>query len=362
MKVEVGARVVRGQTLFTDRHHGAVCFASPVSGVIDALTYGPRRTLDVLVIRLDAEVAGDAFSPDNSARTDPRDVLMTGGFWPAFRARPFGCIPAPDARPEAIVVNAVQAAPQSPDPALVLEGQREAFLRGCEALTRLTEGPVHICQSPGLPLGSDSARIRHTSFSGTMAAGLVGTQIDRLCRGMNVWSVGYQDVAAIGHYLEAGEYLGQHVASVTGPMASPPSLIRIPHGARITDLVAAGPVRAVAGNAGAEREAMYVGRFDDQIRLLVDGVKGHLRGFYQRRAGHSAAVPSRALDRAVAVDVLPVPLLRALSLGDAQAAERLGCLALVEEDVATATHVCTSGTDYGACLRGVLTELMAEAA
>ena len=37
------------------------------------------------------------------------------------------------------------------------------------------------------------------------------------------------------------------------------------------------------------------------------------------------------------MNLLTIPLLRALSVGDIEAAERLGCLALVEEDLAFAS-------------------------
>jgi Na+-transporting NADH:ubiquinone oxidoreductase subunit A len=52
-----------------------------------------------------------------------------------------------------------------------------------------------------------------------------------------------------------------------------------------------------------------------------------------------------------------MPLMRALSIGDVEAAENLGCLELIEEDVVSLTQICTSGADYGALLRHMLDEL-----
>ena len=362
MEVRVGARVARGQTVFTDRKHREICFVSPVSGIVEHLEFGPRRTLDTLAIRVGPDEGVSPCPPDDTVRNSPRAALLNAGFWPAFRARPFGCAPTPDATPQAILVNAVRATPQSPDPADVLADSLDEFRLGCELLTKLLSGPVHVCQSPGTPLGPEHERIRHTSFSGTVAAGLIGTQIDRLCRGMSVWSAGYQDVAAIGHYFATGAYVAKRVVSVTGPMASAPCLLRVPRGARVDDVVNTGPARALTGQSGTGRESRFLGYFDEQITLVpaVPARRGKL--FHTHRTGYSAAVPSRALETAIAVDVMPIPLLHALSIGDAEAAERLGCLALVEEDLAAANRRCTSGVDYGACLRDVLDELMAEAA
>lgn len=359
LEVAPGARVSKGQTVFTDRTHRKVCFVAPASGVVEAVTFARRRQLDALVIRLDEDVTHGK-PPELAKRKSPREKLLAYGFWPAFRTRPFGTIPAPDAMPDCIVVNAVQPAPQAPDPALLIRERLEAFRLGCSVLTNLTAGPVHICQSPGLPLGPDEDRIRHTSFSGTIAAGLAGTQIDRLCPNSSVWSIGYQDVIAIGHFFATGDFDGQRILSVTGETTAPGRLLRAPIGARIADLVGASGAQGIAGGPGLGREAAFLGRFHSQITLIPAGanIPGSLTGSRQA----DAAIPTRALERAIAVDVLAVPLLRALSLGDAETSERLGCLALLEEDLAAATRVCTSGVDYGACLRSVLNDLMAEAA
>ncbi|MEO0916669.1 MAG: hypothetical protein AAFY31_06750, partial [Pseudomonadota bacterium] len=122
-----------------------------------------------------------------------------------------------------------------------------------------------------------------------------------------------------------------------------------------------GSGRRFAGAAGSERAAVYLGRFDQEIRLRKAVSVGPINRFWARKRFRSAMIPSRALERAVAIDILTVPLLRALSLGDSERAEQLGCLALVEEDLAAATERCTSGVDYGACLRNVLSDLQAEA-
>ena len=67
-------------------------------------------------------------------------------------------------------------------------------------------------------------------------------------------------------------------------------------------------------------------------------------------------------DRALPFDIMAVPLMRALAVGDAEAAHRLGCLELIEEDVALLTRRCTSGADYGALLRDVLDDIARDAA
>jgi len=57
--------------------------------------------------------------------------------------------------------------------------------------------------------------------------------------------------------------------------------------------------------------------------------------------------------------LFPVPLLRALQLGDAERARELGALELVEEDLAALSSACVSNSDYGRLLRRVLDQLEA---
>ena len=360
MEVEVGARVARGQVLFRDRKHPEVCFVAPVSGVVDTLTYGARRRLDVIVIRIEEEGSRPIARPDGSPKRASREALLAAGFWPSFRTRPYGRIPVPNAMPEAIVINAVRAAPQAPDPVTVLGDRLEAFRAGCDLLTTLTGGEIYLCQSPGSELGPEHDRVRHASFSGSTAAGLAGTQIDRLCPGRDVWSIGYQDVAAIGHFIATGEYYGQCVVSVSGPMAQTARLLRVPRGARLADLESGGQGVTATGPAAMPQGAAFLGYFEDHLRLLPNPPHNKKPSTWWRRSGHSASIPTRGLETSIAIDVPSVPLLRALSIGDAETAERLGCLALVEEDLAVATHRCTSGIDYGACLRHILSELSAD--
>jgi Na+-transporting NADH:ubiquinone oxidoreductase subunit A len=74
-------------------------------------------------------------------------------------------------------------------------------------------------------------------------------------------------------------------------------------------------------------------------------------------AGIPVVIPNAVHDQVAPIGIPAIPLLRALSAGDADAAHRLGALELVEEDLALLSHVDGTGTDFGAMLRGVLDEL-----
>jgi Na+-transporting NADH:ubiquinone oxidoreductase subunit A len=67
-----------------------------------------------------------------------------------------------------------------------------------------------------------------------------------------------------------------------------------------------------------------------------------------------AFFPLERLERVVPGRFLIAPLLRALVVGDEDAARALGCLELVEEDLALVSFLCPGKLDYGALLREML--------
>lgn len=379
LNVGPGDMVSVGDIVFTDRKNPDIAFAAPLSGHVASIDYGPRRTLSAFVIEADENIQDqkpDAQSQsaliDTASKQGVRQTLLKRGLWPAFQTRPFGGIPAPDAVPAAIFVNATRVSPRAPAPWIVLERLQAEFQQGVDLLTQLTEGPVYVCQAPEDTICSFSDRVKGAFFSGTRASGLSGTHIDRLypvTLDHHVWSIGYQDVAAIGHLFQTGQYMPDRLVSVSGPRALQPKLIKTCLGASIGQ-ICSGQVapksgqrmaRILSGDGLTGREAAFVGRYHQQITIANQpSDKGFWQWLSRPSTARGAFIPTAALEQALAIDVLPVPLMRALSIGDSAAAERLGCLALVEEDVAALTELCTSGADYGVLLRHVLDELAGE--
>ena len=76
--------------------------------------------------------------------------------------------------------------------------------------------------------------------------------------------------------------------------------------------------------------------------------------------GERAIVPIGLYERVMPMDLCPTFLLRSLIAVDTERAEELGCLELVEEDLALCTFVCPSKIDYGPVLRRNLTEIEKE--
>jgi Na+-transporting NADH:ubiquinone oxidoreductase subunit A len=371
-EVEIGERVAAGQPLFVDRKRPEIVFTSPVAGVVEEIHRGPRRTLGLVVIRADGDEAVKFDVPPDLDGENVRALLLRSGLWPAFRTRPFERIPDPAAAPAALFVTAMDTAPLAADASVVLAESKDVFAAGLAAVGHLTDGPVIVCQAPGPPLTAEQGKVRIVHFAGPHPAGLPGTHIHRLMpvgRDRTVWHIGYQDVVAIGRLTDTGRLSAERVVALGGPAMRDPRLVTAQLGASLSDLTEDGLAAAatlISGSVLAGRPAHYLGRYDSQVTALSPPRPSPMRNLGRwlstalGESGRNPIIPVAAYDRVMALDILAVPLIRALAVGDADTAERLGGLELAEEDVALLSHVCPAGIDYGPLLRGVLDEIAEE--
>ena len=417
MHVSPGDAVRRGQLLFEDRKQPGVRFTSPAAGTVMAVNRGAKRALISVVVRVDpgdqaGSGGGAGFSshtgrhPSALSREEVEALLVESGDWAALRARPFGRTAAPGSTPKSIFVTAMSSEPFAPEADRVAEGRAGDLERGLAALARLTEGPVYLCRAPGTLAGLEaSGRIQIEEFVGPHPAGAPGLHIhtlDPVDRSKLIWQIGLQDTLAIGRLFATGEADVQRIVALAGPPVRRPRLLRTRLGASLADVtrgeigtgaeaVPDDAVRVVSGSplsgrtavgAGAPAELHgYLGRFHDTISVLEDDHSRHFLGWLQpglgafsrARAFASSLLPRKSFamttttygsPRAIVPiglyesvfpwDLQPTFLLKSLVAGDIERAEELGCLELLEEDLALCTFVCPGKTEYGPYLRDAL--------
>ena len=400
MLVQEGDRVRLGQPLYTDKQNPGVHFTSPGSGIVKAINRGERRVLQSVVVRLEGDDAEefDTFSTERLYSLESgavRDNLQASGMWTAFRTRPFSKIPAVDESPKALFVTAIDTNPLAADPAVVIETKKEAFAQGLEIVSKLTDGNVYLCTAVDSGIACpDGEPFRHAEFSGPHPAGLAGTHIhflEPVSEQKTVWSIGYQDVIAMGELFATGRLPVERVIALGGPKVSKPRLITTRLGANTSDLVrgelSAGNVRVVAGSVlnghRAVDWAAYLGRFDQQITVLQEGSPREFLSFMRPGFGKFSAarafagklfgkgyhfttsqngspramVSTGSFEQVMPLDILPTPLLKALLVRDTDGARDLGCLELDEEDLALCSFVCNGKYNYGPHLRKNLHEI-----
>lgn len=367
--VEEGARVAAGQTLLKDHAHEDLRVVSPSGGVVEEIAIGAKRRVSRIVIRRDDAEPRRFETADANSPEGLRRLLFESGLWTGFLRRPFGRIPAPSEAPTAIIVSASDTEPGAADPALCIRAEAGAFDRGVDALSRLADVPVIVCQGEGQALTTARGSVRVTVFRGAHPAGLPGIQIERLCPvtlDRPVWQIGYGDVIALGILLDTGSLPQDRVVALAGPMVADPRLVRLPLGADIEALAASearpGPRHVLSGSLLSGQETRFLRRRHAQVTLTPRAGAGET----PRRAPRNrmplrrrALIPHAALSRALGPDFPAVALLRSLSVLDVEQAERLGALGLLEEDMALATYLSGGTEDFGARLRAVLDRIEA---
>ena len=381
--VREGDKVLAGTPVLADKMSQNILFASPVSGTVAEVVRGEKRKLLEVRIKADAQQEYVDFGVKKVAEMTAEQVkasLLEAGLWPAITQRPYGIIANPEVKPKAIFVSAFATAPLAADPEFALAADLEHIQTAVKALTKLTDGGVHVSvNSASSAFAKLEGATIHT-FEGKHPAGNVGVQIHHIApiqKGETVWTVSLVMLAAIGKLFNTGKYDLRRKIAVTGPKVEGPAYVEGYPGIAIKDLKdfynAAEELRYVSGdvltgtNVGAEG---FLGFFDNQVTILEEGNKYELLGwakpvrcsqFSASRTYFSWLTPNKKYDmdtnlhggprafvvndvygKVLPMDLYPVYLLKACLAKDIDKMEKFGIYEVIEEDLALCEYVCPS--------------------
>ncbi len=397
MLVKPGDKVKAGQAVFECKKIPGVKYTAPVSGEVKAINRGERRVFESLVIQSDGK--NDSVKFKAIAKSDEKEIrknLIESGLWTAFRTRPYSKAPAIDSKANSIFVNAMDTHPLAADPQIIInetDKTKEAFKEGLLILTKLCENKVYICHEKAATLsGPDHDKINFQKFEGIHPAGLSGTHIHFLNPASDKkvhWTIGYQDVIAIGILALTGELSTTRVIAFSGPQVKTPRLLRTKLGACLNELsenqILGGDTRLMSGSVFAGRAVSkrfcFLSRFANQVTALKEGREREFLGWHApgfdkfsiknlfmskffpskkfnftttTHGSPRSMVPIGMYEKVMPLDILPTQLLRALCSHDTDSAQKLGALELDEEDLALCTFVDPGKVDYGPLLRSNL--------
>ncbi len=379
MKVKEGDVVAKGQPLYEDKKRAGVIYTAPASGKIVAINRGERRVFESLVIEVDDKADSsnneafifNKYNSDELATLDSETVvkqLNEAGEWTALRTRPYSRTPELDARPSAIFVTAIDTNPLTVNPAKLINEEQQAFNDGLSVLSTLS--PItYVCYHGNSKLEpvehtAPANKTEYHAFKGKHPAGNAGTHIHFLhpvSRHVTVWTIGYQDVIAIGKLFTTGKIYTKRLISLAGPAVKEPRLILTERGADLTELVDGelkapkeqagstkqGEHRIISGSVLAGRKAdpsvAYLGRFHNQVSVLQEGYERpsfhfftlglnrfsklpiYLSQFFggkkfdfttSSNGSPRAMVPIGSFEKVMPQDYLPTQLLKALVVED----------------------------------------------
>ena len=323
--------------------------------------------------------------------------MFDSGLWTSFLTRPYSKVPSSDSLPSSIFITAMDTEPLCPDAELIINQDLKAFNEGVKKISLLTKGKVFICTKNNSQLKFND--FDTYEFAGPHPAGLAGTHmhfLDAPSATKTVWSIGYQDVIAIGKLFLTGFIDVSRIVSIAGPHALKPRLVKTVLGASLDDILEgeynkAEGCRVISGSIlsgfHATNELAYLGKYSRQITIIKEDLEKHFFGWIKPQpnkfsvmpvllsafgffklfnltsnlnGGRRAMVPTGVFETLMPQDFLPTQMLRALLVMDTDVAQSLGALELDEEDLALCTFACPAKYEYGSALRDSLQKIEKE--
>ena len=400
-------KVLAGSPVLADKESPDILFTSPVSGTVTEIVRGEKRKLLEVRIKADATQEHLEFAVGQVANLDAdqvKSLLMKAGLWPALVQRPYGIIANPAVKPKAIFVSAFSTAPLAADMEYVLRDEFDDIQTAVNALSKLTDGGIHISLNADNASGTPFHKLENATFhtfSGKHPAGNVGVQIHHISpivKGDTVWTISPVMLAAIGKFLNTGKYDMSRLIAVTGPKAIGPAYVKGLPGMSMRDLKefydnSGSDIRFISGdvltgtNVG---EDGFLGFFDNQVTLIKEGNEHELLGWakpfrtkqfstshtyfswltpkkkYEMdtnlHGGPRAFVMSDVYSKVLPMHIYPVYLIKACLAEDIDKMEQFGIYEVLEEDLALCEYVCPSKIEIQSILSDGISLMMKEMA
>ena len=406
--VKEGDRVLAGSPVFSDKTNPDILVCSPVSGTVQEVVRGEKRKLLAVLVKADEKqesVDLGAHDVEGLKASEVSDLILKSGLWPSIIQRPYGIIADPALRPKAIFVSAFDTAPLAPDTDFVLGSRIMDIQAGVKALSKLTDGGVHLSLDRATEASTPFHKIEgaaiHT-FSGKHPAGNVGVQISHIspiCKGETVWTVSPLMLAAIGRMLSTGKVDLSRKVAVTGPVAIEPAYVDAFPGMPMRAIAdfcdnTKGDVRFVSGNVLCGKNVGpdgYLGWFDNQVTLLHEGTEREILGwakifrpkvFSSSMAFFSWLCPKKKYDmdtnlhggkrvfvlsdqayaKVLPMDIFPLYLIKACLAGNIDDMEKYGIYEVLPEDLALCEYADPSKNDIQAIIENGIDLMLKEMA
>ncbi|ARV10231.1 NADH:ubiquinone reductase (Na(+)-transporting) subunit A [Winogradskyella sp. PC-19] len=398
-----GTKVKAGDTLFYNKENEAMKFVSPVSGEIAEIQRGPKRRIDGIKINADkAQVYAEHGKFDLSADAAAiKAHLLASGCWAFIKQRPYDVVASAEKAPRDIYISGFATAPLAADLDYVLEGKEAELQAAVTALSKLTEGNVHVSVAKGS--GSIFSNITGASVhvvSGPHPAGNVGTLINKVGpvnKGETVWTVNAQDLVIIGELLLTGKFNAERTIALAGSSVKKPRYFKTKIGAEVATMIYDNGVdkdgndRIISGNVLSGKQVSPDGNLDyysNVITVIPEGDDYEFFGWNKpvfdkvstsraltfswltpnkkfdlttnTNGEHRAFVITGSYEEVFPLDIYPMQILKACMYKDLDEMEALGMYEVAPEDFALTEFICVSKQPHQKIIREGLDLMLKE--
>ena len=393
--IKSGDYVKVGTPLFIDKLSPNINFVSPVSGKINDIIYGDRRSIQSIRIEND-----DEYSSIDSINEDIMDLdrdllincLMKSGLWTSLRQRPFSIIANPDSNPKSLFISLYDTRPYGCSPELLITANKNLFNKGLQLITKITDCPIYINVNSDFNLDLiDNIELYNIHIvSGPHPAGNVGVQIHHIDPILNRddirWYIDTNSLIDFGYFVENKSYFPYKIISVCGQDIVNPNYRKIVknqmlNSILITDTINLDTQRIISGDmlSGLEKDIKDgIGAYDNMITILSTDNKRQFLGwinpglnkyslsnaFLSKLSGKLTLQANSRLngdlrsiisfgrwEKVLPMDIMPEELVKSILIEDLEEMENLGIYECSEEDFALCSYVCQSKTEVSQIIK-----------
>lgn len=387
--VKVGDVVKIGQPLAEDKSTEGRMFVSPASGVVSDIQRGDKRVL--LAIVIDVAKQEDfaelpTLDPSHASKDEILSLLKQGGAFANIRARPFNLLADPTKPPKSIFVKAIESAPFMPPAELQVLGHEKEFQEGLNALSKLTNGKVHLVYRQDTPCKAftEAKNVEKHTAEGPHPVANHSLHIQKIDRiqapDQWIWTLNTHDVISIGYLLTKGRTFTEKVISIAGPGVLPDRVgyFKVRNGCPINDLISGriqkAPLRFISGDPLTGHKVStedFLGYYDFIFSVIPENTKREFLHFFglglnkytfskayltghfnnqdreynfttNQHGEHRAFIDSTLYDKVMPLEVPTMLLVKAVLSEDFELADLYGLLEVDSEDFALPTFVCPS--------------------
>lgn len=383
--VREGDKVKAGDALFVNKKQTDVKFASPVSGVVQAVVRGDRRKVLRVVVEADKDQQYVDFGQKQVASLDGDAVvkaLLEAGLFGYINQLPYAVSTTPDQKPRAVFVSALRDMPLAGDFEYEQQGNEEDFQTGLTALSKVAPVYLGVGAKQTSKALTEAKDVEVNVFDGPCPAGNVGVQVNNIApvnKGEVVWTVDPTAVIFFGRLFRTGKVDLRRLVAVAGSEITKPEYAEVLVGQPIADLLegklaAKDHVRIINGNPLTGRKATmddFVGGHTSEITVIpegdnVDEMLGWIlprtndfsvsRSYFswlfgknkeyaldaRVKGGERHMIMSGEYDKVLPMDIYAEYLIKAIIAGDIDRMEQLGIYEVAPEDFAVAEFVDSS--------------------
>ena len=383
--VREGDHVKAGDALFVNKKQTDVKFASPVSGVVQAVVRGDRRKVLRVVVEADKDQQFVDFGQKQVASLDGDAVvkaLLEAGLFGYINQLPYAVSTTPDQKPRAIFVSALRDMPLAGNFEFELQGNENDFQTGLTALSKIAKTYLGIGAQQTSSALTSAKDVEVNVFDGPCPAGNVGVQVNNIApvnKGEVVWTVDPTAVIFFGRLFNTGKVDLRRLVAVAGSEVNIPAYAEVLVGQPIASLLegklaSTEHVRIINGNPLTGRKCTaedFVGGHTSEITAIpegdnVDEMLGWIlprtndfsvnRSYFswllgknkeysldaRVKGGERHIIMSGEYDKVLPMDIYGEYLIKAIIAGDIDKQEQLGIYEVTPEDFALAEFVDSS--------------------